>query len=642
MPHPPAPRYLVFLLPPAAIALSYVGTVPLRLPGIGSRWPAWVFSLGIAATITWGVAAGGLLQSLAFEQSRYGRTIDTIKAYARPGDCVLFYGPWQWIQYGYYDPGGMPAIITLPPAAPPRLDPEEARPILRSLLEQYERVWVLPAAVDDVDPAHFVEGWLNRHAHRVWSTRSYALYTHPLPESAPEHRGGFSFGDFLILEGVVFEPQPVPAGESLRVALWWRVLEQPDRDWQLTLSLIDQDGHVWNIARSIPLEWSAPPSEWEAGQTIVDRGGLIVPQGAPPGPYALRVMVSDAATGEPLLVDGAKETHLLTVGVTEPVEAPVLHDLPNPNTATLCAPEGTTCVELAGYEPGGLRFPQGHAVPLTLHFLTSQGAAPSAVRLRLAQTPRLPWLDRVGIATRTVSLATSSSPSQGKVPEMDPMRYPYRLQLPVLLQGAATHPFPRLRTLPTALAIPPDAPTGRATVELEVLGQDGAPWRTTGGDTAVRLFDVAIEERPVLQHLPAGVVPIEVEFGDEVGLRGYRIAGDPRPGGYVEATYVWYARTRPSAVYAVFNHLATVGGERVAQADGWPQDGRMLSIQWQRGEYIEDTHLVEIPPDAPSGPYVLYIGLYNAADNVRLPALQDGERLPDDRMPLHVSTEASQ
>ena len=105
-------------------------------------------------------------------------------------------------------------------------------------------------------------------------------------------------------------------------------------------------------------------------------------------------------------------------------------------------------------------------------------------------------------------------------------------------------------------------------------------------------------------------------------------------------TYVWHARTRPSLVYAVFNHLTTVDGEPVAQADGWPQGGRMLSIQWQPGEFIEDTHLVEIPPDATSGPYVLYVGLYNAADNVRQPAFRDGERLPDDRVALPVSTEA--
>jgi hypothetical protein len=499
---------------------------------------------------------------------------------------------------------------------------------------------MVPAAVDDVDPPHFVEGWLNRHAHRVWVTRSYSLYASPLSENAPEESTMLAFGDALALEGVVYDSQPIPAGESLRVALSWRVLHQPDRDWQLTLSLTDQNGHVWNIARAIPLEWSAPPSEWEAGRTIVDREGIVVPQGAPPGAYALRVMLSDAATGEPLQVQGAKETRLLVVEVSEPVEAPVMHDVPNPGAATLCAPGGMACVEVAGYEPGGLRFPQGHAVPLTLHFLISQRAAPSEVRLRLAQSPMLPWQERVEVAARSVSLASGSSPGQSGIPDIDLSQYPHRLILPMLFQAGVAQPVQRLLTVPTALEIPPDAPTGRATVEMEVLGEDGVPWRTASGDAAVRLFNLVIEERPVLHRLPGEVVPIDVAFGDEVSLRGYRMAGDPRPGGTIEVTYAWHARTRPSAVYAVFNHLTTAGGELVAQADGWPQGGRMLSIQWQPGEYIEDTHLVEIPPDAASGPYVLYVGLYNAADNIRQPAFQNGERLPDDQVALSVSTEA--
>jgi len=96
---------------------------------------------------------------------------------------------------------------------------------------------------------------------------------------------------------------------------------------------------------------------------------------------------------------------------------------------------------------------------------------------------------------------------------------------------------------------------------------------------------------------------------------------------------------RPTAVYAIFNHLTTADGSPVQQADGWPQEGRMLTIQWQPGEYIEDTHRVEIPADAPPGPYVLYVGLYDAANNERKPAFQGGQPLPGDQLALDVSAE---
>jgi hypothetical protein len=115
------------------------------------------------------------------------------------------------------------------------------------------------------------------------------------------------------------------------------------------------------------------------------------------------------------------------------------------------------------------------------------------------------------------------------------------------------------------------------------------------------------------------------------------VEGDARPGGQLRLEYAWYARTRPTAIYAVFNHLVDGNGTLVGQADGWPQEGRMLSIQWRPGEYIEDSYTLAIPPDAPPGPYVLYVGLYNAANAERQPAFLDGQRLPGDQLPIALN-----
>jgi len=207
---------------------------------------------------------------------------------------------------------------------------------------------------------------------------------------------------------------------------------------------------------------------------------------------------------------------------------------------------------------------------------------------------------------------------------------------PALISGdlAAACFSGRLVTLPVALVLPPDAPTGPAQVTLEVLGPDGSLWPVAGGGSTLSLFDIIIDDRPVLLRLPARLTPIQADFGDEVGLRGYRVEGNPRPGGQLHLTYAWYAQTRPTAIYAVFNHLIAADGTLVAQADGWPQEGRMLTIQWQAGEYIEDSYTLVIPPDAPPGPYTLYVGLYDAATGERQPAFQDSQRLPDDRVPV--------
>ena len=223
----------------------------------------------------------------------------------------------------------------------------------------------------------------------------------------------------------------------------------------------------------------------------------------------------------------------------------------------------------------------------------------------------------------------------------------FRTMLPIVMRAFPMSPSDpaavwlsgRLVTLPTALTLPPDALTGPAQVTLQVLGPDGVLWPTTEGTSSFSLFNVTVESRPVLRQVPASLAPIQADFGAEVGMRGYLVEGSPLPGGQLYLTYAWYARTRPTAIYAVFNHLTASDGALVAQADGWPQEGRMLTTQWQPGEYIEDSYTLAIPADAPPGPYTLYVGLYDAATNERQPAFQDGQRLPEDRVPVPLPGE---
>lgn len=609
LPHPPAPRYLMILIPPVALALGHLCAVPLYL--VKQRPLAGGATLGLVALVgTRLLIPGGLYETITFDRSHYGRTLELVKAYARPGDGVLFYGPWQWIQFHYYDPGGLPPITTLPPYAPPRLKPAEAEPVLEELLAQYDRLWVLPAAVDDVDPSHFVDDWLDTHAHAVWRTEEFKLYLPPLSADAPTQPIRVALGGTLRLESVTGEPEPVPAGEPLRLALRWRLLGQPEDDLWLTLQLNDGEGHVWDQVHHRLLDAQADSSpQLEPGQVITGYEGLLIPQGAPPGEYTVRLMVTEGVAGDPLQAEDDKWLRLLAVQVDEPTHAPVLHGLPNPQAATFCSPAGADCLTLAGYQPGGVRFQQGYSVRLTLHWLSPSRSLPE-LKLRLGVKRRawlpLPVPEGRHVLTRTLPLI---------------------LDYPAPLWGPD-----RLITLPTSLTLPPDAPTGPAQVTLEVLGPDGMVWPAVAGDLSFPLFDIVVESRPVSRRLPAGLTPIQADFGEEVGLRGYRVQGELHPGGQLYLTYAWYAKTRPTAIYAVFNHLMAADGTLVAQADGWPQEGRMLSIQWQAGEYVEDSYVLAIPPDAPPGPYTLYVGLYDAATDERQPATQNGQPLPEGRL----------
>jgi hypothetical protein len=283
-------------------------------------------------------------------------------------------------------------------------------------------------------------------------------------------------------------------------------------------------------------------------------------------------------------------------------------------------------------------------VRLKLHWLVPDGTPPE-VRLRLQVWHRAwPFGGRATpIVTRTLVLP--SGYSTGVLSSLpDGTAGSFRTMLPIVMRAfpmppsnlAAAGLSGRLVTLPIALMLPPDALTGPAQVTVEVLGPDGVAWPTAAGTSSCSLFNVTVESRPALRQVPAGLTPIQVDFGDEVGMRGYHVEGTPLPGGQLHLTYAWYARTRPTAIYAVFNHLTTDDGTLVAQADGWPQEGRMLTTQWQPGEYIEDSYTLAIPADAPPGPYTLYVGLYDAATNERQPAFLDGQRLPQDRVPVSL------
>lgn len=620
LPHPPEARYLIYLSLPVALAVGVLVTAPLRL---GRRR----LTRGAVALLTIGaaclLASGGLRESLTFVRSRYGETLRLVKAHLLPDDGLLFYGPWQTIMFRYYDPGGLPHPVVLPPRAPPHLDPAEAEPVLRALLARYPRVWVVPAAVDDVDPQHFVAGWLNTHAHGIWRDDDFSLYASPLPPDAPERSAQALFGDSLRLDRVAWEPGPLLPGDPLRLTLVWEPLRHLEENVQLTLRLVDGSGYVWHQVRAVPGASAFPPSQWQPGSLVTDYEGLMVPPGTPPGEYIVRlgasgtqidlltVSVRDRAV--PLPADLAHNCYLPFVAAlgAEPTGAGA-----SEGEATFCPGAGGECLSLLDHEQGGLRFQQGYPVPLVLHWQAPPTPLPE-LEIRLGVWHR-PWLDLPGLSATPVSSLT----------------------LPL----APTYPAPRwpagrLVTLPAAVSLPPGAATGRARVTLEVLGPDGTPWTTESGETALSLFDVTVEGRDALRRLPRGMTRIRVELGDEVELRGYRVEGEARPGGELRVTYAWYARAQPTTIYAVFNHLVAPDGTMAAQADAWPQEGRQLSTQWQPGDYIEDSYTLGIPDDAPPGPYRLYVGLYDASTSDRPAAFQDGQRLPDDRVPIPLPGE---
>jgi hypothetical protein len=100
-------------------------------------------------------------------------------------------------------------------------------------------------------------------------------------------------------------------------------------------------------------------------------------------------------------------------------------------------------------------------------------------------------------------------------------------------------------------------------------------------------------------------------------------------------TLYWQAANPTSVDYTAFVHLTGPDGEIVAQGDSPPQAGQYPTSYWDAAEQVQDVHIVPLPADLSAGQYRLTIGLYNAADGQRLPAMRsDGTRWPDDALQL--------
>jgi 4-amino-4-deoxy-L-arabinose transferase-like glycosyltransferase len=127
-----------------------------------------------------------------------------------------------------------------------------------------------------------------------------------------------------------------------------------------------------------------------------------------------------------------------------------------------------------------------------------------------------------------------------------------------------------------------------------------------------------------------------LRFGESIDLLGYELQPgalrnriDPLDGANQHAfshaaalqiNLYWRARTRIPTDYTLFVHVLNAAGQQVAQRDLPLRAYDYRSSQWMPGEIVVD--MADLPlPDLAAGTYRVEIGLYNAANGERLPAI---------------------
>jgi hypothetical protein len=94
-------------------------------------------------------------------------------------------------------------------------------------------------------------------------------------------------------------------------------------------------------------------------------------------------------------------------------------------------------------------------------------------------------------------------------------------------------------------------------------------------------------------------------------------------------TIHWRGGDPISLDYSAFVHLRDEAGDVITQHDGQPRNGSYPTSVWSKGEVIPDGHIISIPAEIMPGIYDLVVGLYNPADNARLPVDESPFRTPD-------------
>jgi hypothetical protein len=335
-----------------------------------------------------------------------------------------------------------------------------------------------------------------------------------------------------------------------------------------------------------------PFSAWPEGEPRIDRHGLLVPAGTPPGDYLVKVRVyrSDDLTVLPVSYAGGSggEVTLGTVHVSIPQTPPPVEALPfeQPLEAAF-----SDRLRLVGETvPQNAAFLPGEAVPVELFWqaLTDPGE------------DFLPRLQLLGTENQAVAELTEK-PVAGTYP-------------------TAWWSAGQLVRDPHALPIPATVPPGRYRLVLSLIrAADGQPVEIDRGHTTLVLAGVEVKGRPH-RFQPTAPEHCQIaQFGAGVELIGYDLPEAVlTPGASLEITLHWHALETPDRNYDTFVHLTDSSGTIVAQDNGPPAGGEAPTLGWLPGEYVTDTHRLELPAGLPEGDYHLEVGLYDPATGVRL------------------------
>lgn len=385
--------------------------------------------------------------------------------------------------------------------------------------------------------------------------------------------------------------QPVPAANAVApLALQWGA-DQPPGELAVSARLVDNLGQIWAQNDYEPLGGmvGAQGDGWPA----VDRLGLLIPAGAPPGHYSVQLVVStkDGAT-LPARVDGqtAQSLPLFPLEVTAADRALGPERLPIAMRAETQLEDG---IRFLGYTIDDAPLAPGDTRRVNLFWQAT--GQPTADYTAFVQA-----LGRDGAPVA----GWEAAPGAGHATS--------QWQPGTLIRTQATIRFPA------------ETPDGRYPLIAGLYNPaDGKRLKTERGAEQVSLGSLTVRGRPHQMNAPTPQTATDVRFGAVARLAGYD-RGETADGA-LNITLHWQALGASDRPLTVFVHLLDEQGNVVGYGDSEPGGGAYPTTGWLKGEYLADTHTITFQAGAlAEGQARLAVGLYDPTTGERL--LTDDEQ----------------
>ena len=151
------------------------------------------------------------------------------------------------------------------------------------------------------------QAWLDEHAFRAvheWSDSLQLLIygTADRLATSPTVAVGAVLGGQIELVGCDLPLQAYRPGDIVPLTLFWQQRAESETDYKVFVHLLDGEGQMAAQTDSAPANGARPTSQWTAGELILDRHGLLLPNSLPAASYELRVGMYEPETGARLAV----------------------------------------------------------------------------------------------------------------------------------------------------------------------------------------------------------------------------------------------------------------------------------------------------------------------------------------------------